>query len=182
MQPMKYLLNFLDNNAKENYYLFTLKDFRALFPYLNDNTFKTLLSRTVKAGYLTRICRNIYIFNKNMAQNGLILYHIAALLRADQFNYISLENILSEYGIISQIPINHLSIMSSGRSNIISCDQFGVIEFIHTNKKPSSILKQLSYDKKYKLWRASPKLAFQDMKSTHRNLDLINMEILHEFI
>lgn len=36
--------------------------------------------------------------------------------------------------IISQIPINRITLMSSGRSSIINCGTFGSIEFIHTKK------------------------------------------------
>ena len=84
-----------------------------------------------------------------MNYDGLMLFHIAAHLRANELNYISLETALSDAGIISQIPMHWISIKSSGRSNIISCGEFGTIEFVHTNQKPYDIMNQLSYDK---LW------------------------------
>lgn len=182
MQPMKYLMHWLDQNANSEHYLFTLQDLRALHLNLSDATFKTLLSRTVRAGYLTKVCRNIYAYKEKRFSNGLLLFHTAALLRADSFNYISLETVLSDAGIISQIPINWISIMSSGRSNKISCGEFGTIEFVHTNQQPTDIMKELTYDAPCRLWRASVSLALKDMKRTHRNTDLIDWDIANEFI
>lgn len=50
----------------------------------------------------------------------------------------------------------------------------GTIEFIHTNQKPTELIKQLTYDYKCGLWRANVALAIRDMKVTHRNCDLID--------
>ena len=182
MQPMRTLIKWLENNANNEHYLFSLQDFRALYPNLSDSAFKTLLSRTVRAGYLIRICRGLYAYKKAIPLNGLLLFHAAAHLRAHEFNYISLETVLSDAGIISQIPINWISLMSTGRSNIISCGTFGTIEFIHTNQKPNDFAKNLSYDAHCRLWRGSIAQALRDMKATHRNTDLINRDILNELI
>lgn len=182
MQSMKYLVDWLIQHANNEHYLFTLKNLKALCPTLSSSAFKTLLSRTVKAGYLIRLCRGVYAYKQKLNSSGLILFHVAALLRADEFNYISLETVLSDAGVISQIPINWISIMSSGRSYIASCGEFGTIEFVHTNQKPDHIIKQLSYDADCRLWRASVPLALRDMKATHRNCDLIDWDIANEFI
>jgi hypothetical protein len=103
-------------------------------------------------------------------------------MRSDSFNYISLETVLSDFGVISQLPINRIFIMSSGRSNIISCGEFGTIEFVHTTQKPINLRGQLTYDSNYGLWRANVPLALRDMKNTHRNCDLIDWDIANEFI
>lgn len=182
MQPRKMLINWLLRNASSEHYLFSLTDLRALFPTLSDAAFKTLLSRSVKEGPLQRVCRGLYTYKKTIPSNGLFLFHVAAYLRAHEFNYISLETALSNAGIISQVPINWITIMTSGRSNIIRCGEFGTIEFVHTNKKPSDIMNQLSYDAEYKLWSASVTLALKDMKDAHRNCDLINWSIANEFV
>lgn len=181
MQPIKYLVNWLSQHVNSEHYLFMLHDLRALFPDLSTPAFKTLMSRAVHAGYLGKVCRGLYI-NKRVSQSGLVLFHAAALLRANEFNYISLETALSDAGVISQIPINRISIVSSGRSNIISCGPLGTIEFVHTNQKPNQLIKQLHYDANCRLWRASVPLALRDMKATHRNLDLIDWNAANEFI
>lgn len=182
MQPIKYLINWLDQNANHEHYLFKLQDLRSLYPHLSYSAFKTLLSRAVQAKYLQRICRGLYIYKRAIKPSGLVLFHAAALLKANEFNYISLETVLSDAGVISQIPINWISIMSSGRSNIISCGEFGTIEFVHTCQKPIHIMHELSYDANCRLWRATVPLALRDMKTTYRNCDLIDWEIANEFI
>ena len=182
MQPMKYLNIWLDENTINKNCLFTLQDFRSLFPNLNEAAFKTLLSRSVLSGILKRICRGVYCYKRSMVQNGFILFHTAALLRADSFNYISLETALSDAGVISQVPINYISIMSSGRSGIINCGEFGTIEFVHTNQTPSDIISNITYDYNCRLWRANIIQAIRDMKATHRNSDLIDWDIVNEII
>jgi len=182
MQPMKYLRDWLEQNATNEHYLFTLHDLRALCPELSDSAFKTLLSRASRIGYLVRVCRGLYVCKKAIPADGLLLFHAVSILRAGELNYISLETALSDAGVISQIPMNWISIMSSGRSNIVSCGEFGTIEFVHTNQKPTDINTQLSYDTNCKLWRAKIRLALRDMKVTHRNCDLIDWNIANELI
>ncbi len=182
MQPIKYLHQWITQNASDNNYLFMLQDLRALYPLLSESAFRALLSRAVRAGLLVRLCRGLYLYEEAIPSDGLLLYHAAALLRANEFNYVSLETILSDAGVISQIPMNCISIMSSGRSNAISCGKFGTIEFVHTNQKPTELIDQITYDHNLGLWRASIALALRDMKATHRNCDLIDWDIANELI
>lgn len=182
MQPMKFLRNWLEQNAGAEHYLFSSHDLRPLFFNMSDSNFKTLLSRSVHAGLLLRVCRGLYAYRKEIPVDGLFLFHVAAYLRSNNFNYISLETSLSDVGIISQVPINSITIMSSGRSNTVSCGEFGFIEFVHTTQKPADIVDLLSYDSQRGLWRANISLALRDMKVTHRNCDLVDWEAAHEFI
>lgn len=163
-------------------YLFSSRDLRALFVDMSETGFRSLLSRSLKIGLLKRVCRGIYFYDKAYSSDGLFLFHVAALLRANKFNYISLETALSDAGVISQIPINTVTIMSSGRSSVITLETPGKIEFVHTNQKPENLTKQLIYDEKCKMWRAKVPLAIRDMKATHRNCDLIDWDLANELI
>lgn len=182
MQPIKYLSQWLSDNANKQHYLFAQQDFRGLFPELSESAFRALLSRAAASGLLERVCRGIYLYKRGLPSNGLLLFHIVALMRSTQFNYISLETALSDAGVISQIPINWISIMSSGRSNIISCGRFGTIECVHTEQKPGELAPNLVYDKSCGLWRATVAQALRDMKRTQRNCDLIDWDSADEFI
>lgn len=173
MQPVRCLTNALEELANSEHYLFTLNDLRALLPSSSTSAFKTLLSRAVREGYFIRLCRGLYLYKRIIPTSGLVLFHAAARLRANDFNYISLETVLSDSGLISQQPINWITIMSSGRSNKIICDPFGTIEFVHTHQQPCEIREELHYDPHCKLWRASIKQALRDMRVTKRNTDLI---------
>lgn len=176
MQPMKQLSEWLSENTDKQRYLFTFRDLRPLFSSLPDASFKTLLSRAVSSKLLIRLCRGLYLYQKSFPNDGLLLFHAAAALRANEFNYISLETALSDAGVISQVPLSWITIMSSGRSNTISCGNYGTIEFAHTNQKPADIMKSLTYDPLCGMWRASIELAIRDMKATHRNTDLIDWD------
>lgn len=182
MQPIKHLSQWLSENANNNHYIFTLRDLRPLFTDLSEASFKTLLSRAVRSKVLIRLCRGLYLYPKTQPNDGLLLFHAAAILRAEEFNYISLETALSDAGVISQIPMNFITIMSSGRSNTISCGDFGTIEFVHTNQKPNDLIDNLIYDHHCGMWHANTKQALRDMKATHRNTDLIDWDIANELI
>ncbi len=157
---------------------FTLSDLRSALPELSSGAFKALLSRASKKKLLKRICRGLYRYPHECQSTGWELYHAAARLRAHEFNYISLETALSDAGVISQIPVQWITIMSSGRSQTIECSGLGHIEFIHTKKKPAKLVEHLHYDKQCHFWRADTTLAIRDMTHTQRNLDLIDWEMV----
>lgn len=182
MQPIRTLKHILEKLADAEHYLFTLSDLHGAIPELGAVAFKALVCRAEKDGILTRVCRGLYVYPKVNAQRGFMLYHAAARLRADEFNYISLESALSDAGVISQIPMNWITLMTSGRSGIISCGTFGRIEYIHTKRRPENLAAHLSYDARCHLWRASVALALMDMNITRRSNDLIDMEAANEFI
>jgi hypothetical protein len=182
MQSIRHLTQSLASLATAEHYLFAPDDLRALLPNVSDSAFKTLLSRAVRGGYLARVCRGLYLYEHVDYPRGLVLFHAAARLRADTFNYISLETALSDAGVISQIPINWVALMSSGRSSTIRCGAWGTIEFVHTCKGPDDVASQLHYDARCHLWRASVGLAVQDMRATRRNMDLIDWSIVNESV
>lgn len=181
-QPTRRLMRDLARLASKERYLFTPDDLRALVPDLSDGAYKTLLSRAVSQGHLARVCRGLYLFEPVNPSGGLVLFHAAARLRATQFNYISLETALSDSGVISQIPINWITLMSSGRSSRISCGRWGTIEFVHTRQKPQDLVRDVHYDSRCRLWRATPKQALRDMKAAKRSMDLIDWSVANEFV
>ncbi len=180
MQAIRQLTRALSDLASPEHCLFTQTDLRAVLPALTDAALKTLLSRAVTEGHLARVCRGIYLYPRVDHHRGLLLFHAAARLRADGFNYISLETALSDAGVISQIPINRITLMSSGRSNIIGCGSWGAIEFVHTGKRPDEIAGQLRYDARCHLWRATVAQALRDMRDTRRNMDLVDWSVVNE--
>lgn len=182
MQPIRQLAQVLENLADDEHHLFTLADMQGALPGYSPGAFRALASRAEKTGLLRRVCRGLYLYPKVNPTQGLILYHAAARLRAAEFNYISLESALSDAGVISQIPINWVTLMSSGRSQIMECGDFGTIEFIHTQKQAGDLANQLTYDPRCHLWRAGISLAIKDMKAARRSLDLIDEEAAGELV
>lgn len=177
MQPIRQLAQVLESLANDEHHLFTLSDLQGALPGSTPGAFRALVSRAEKTGLLRRVCRGLYLYPKVHYSRGLLLFHAAARLRAGEFNYISLESALSEAGVISQIPLNWITLMSSGRSQIIACGDFGTIEFIHTRKRAADLAGQLSYDPRCHLWRATVALAIKDMKAAKRSLELIDWDL-----
>jgi len=173
MQPLKELALTLDSLAGGKHSLFATSDLEAVFG--DYEHLPVLLSRAVKAGLLKRVCRGIYLYPKAGYPQGDLLFHTAARLRADEFNYISLETALSDAGLISQVPMNWITLMSSGRSHTVDCGEFGHIEFIHTEQRPEEVAGELTYDPARRLWRASEKQALRDMRVTRRSMDLVQI-------
>ena len=180
MQPLKKLSQVLETLADREHCLFTPSDLSAALP--DCRQLPVLLSRAAKAGVLRRVCRGIYLYPKTYYPSGHLLFHAAARLRADAFNYISLETALSDAGVISQAPINWITLFSSGRSHVVDCGDFGHIEFVHTAQRPEDLRSELSYDSQCHLWRASVRQALRDMKAARRNMDLVDEEAAHELV
>jgi predicted transcriptional regulator of viral defense system len=180
MQPMRKLESVLGSLADAEHYLFTNSDFAGVFP--SRPGLAVLLCRAQKAGVLKRVCRGIYLYPRVAFPRGMVLFHAAARLRASGFNYLSLETALSDAGVISQVPINWITLMSSGRSQVVDCGSFGRIEFVHTAQLPAELARELTYEPERRLWRASVRLALRDMKATRRPQDLLNPEVIHELV
>jgi predicted transcriptional regulator of viral defense system len=182
MRPIKKLTTVLESITDEEHCLFTLSDLHGAMPEQSSSGFKALVCRAEKDGLLKRVCRGVYLYRTAKLAQGLLLYHAAARLRAGEFNYISLESALSDAGVISQIPMNWITVMSSGRTTTVSCGAFGSIEFIHTKRRPENLASHLTYDMRCHLWRASVELALKDMNVTRRTTDLVDMEAVDELV
>ncbi len=157
----------------ENNYLLCTNDLRSLLPDISDKAFKSLIYRMCEKGDLIRLIKNIYLFKFNDTKKGNILYHLVNKLRDNHFNYLSLETVLIQEGIISQQMLQWITVMTTGRSNIIHCGDYGTIEFVHTKRDSQSILEHLSYNKELGLWVADVELSKQDMRYAHRTMELV---------
>jgi len=175
MQPIQRLEQWLlTSHSTRTGCVYSTASFRSLFPDLSPGAYRTLLHRAEKRGVLERVCQGVYQYAGAPDNSGLILFHAAALLRARHFNYIGLETVLSEAGLISQIPMAWITLVSTGRSATVNCGRFGTIEFVHTERAMSQIIGELSYDSARHLYRASPELALADMRRFNRStIDMI---------
>ncbi|GAB7140113.1 hypothetical protein RsTz2092_00610 [Deferribacterales bacterium RsTz2092] len=178
MQPIKRLTAVLDTIADEGHYIFNVADFVPIFADISIASLRNLFSRAVKCGLLVRMCRNVYLYPKVKYRRGFELYHVAARLRENALCYLTMESVLSEAGFISQLPLGHITLMTNGRSGVISCGVWGNIEFIHTKRSIESLANDLTYDARYGLWRANESLAIKDMQFAKRP----TMELVNEYV
>lgn len=182
MNGGKKLRNVLETLAGPEQFLFCLNDFAPVFSELSPSALKMLISRAIQNGDLEPVCRGLYLYPRTSFPGGSVLYRAAAKLRAGYFNYISLESALSDAGVISQIPLQWITLMSGGRSTIVRCGKWGTIEFVHTAKKPEAVAERLLYDDRCGLWRAPVSLAIEDMKACRRSLDLVDWSVVNELV
>lgn len=182
MNALSHLSSTLKKLATPERYLFTQSDLSSVLPDHSRAALQLVLSRAVKKGVLERACRGLYMYPDAKPHDGLVLYHAAAKLRAADFNYLSLESVLSDAGVISQVPMGWITLMSSGRNRLVDCGNWGRIEYIHTQRPAAKLVEHLTWDQRTHLWRASVALALQDLKYTHRSQDLIDWEMANELV
>ena len=148
---------------------------------LHSNTTKALaacLSRLTEKGVLIRAIKGVYVYGFSEHKTKFILEHIAKAMRRGEYTYVSLESILSEYGVISQIPIDRLTLMTTGRKGEYKTP-FGVIELTHTKRSINDILIN-SVDVYRPLRIATKHAALRDLYRVGRNTHLIDKGLIDD--
>lgn len=168
-------INVLREQARKGKYIFSNQDLHKFFPNDSFKTFNEGLKRLVKSGILKHACRNVYINEEAKQFDSYTIERIAKTLRRGEYNYISLESMLSEYGVISQIPMDRITVMTTGRKGNYKTS-YGVIEFTHTKRSIKDILDNTSQVKERPLRMALKKTALRDIKRVGRNTHLIHSE------
>ncbi len=101
---------------------------------------------------------------------------LALSLREDELCYISFEDALSRWSVISQIPMI-LILGTTGESGFYKT-RFGSIEFVHVPHSHEVIMSNTT--EPYDTIRLAKKLfAFEDLKRIDRNMHLIDYEELY---
>lgn len=170
----KELFKVLDLTDKNGVWSFGIELLRMYFPHESNASLNVSLKRHVDSGLLVNICRNFYSNPRAKSMPAMPLYALPQLLRSSERFYLSLETALSDYGLISQMP-NRLVFMTSGRSQEFKTP-YGIIEFVHSNRKLSSFYDNCKYDQHYGFYVADPKKAVRDAMRTKRSIDLIDFE------
>ncbi len=179
MQSVVYLREMLSQIASSEHFVFSRKELKVFLAGKAEQNINMILSRCVKAGFLKRICNGLFLYAKVSFDSSIVLPKVVSKLRGNSLNYISMESVLCEEGFISQQMMNWLVVMTGGRSGIIDCGDFGSVEFIHTQKKISTISKNIHLDRRTGLLKADATLAYRDMVSAKRkSLDLVNKDLI----
>ncbi|WP_240905052.1 type IV toxin-antitoxin system AbiEi family antitoxin [Shewanella chilikensis] len=123
--------------------VFTNSDLAKIFHQDNERALRAGIKRLQDDGLLTRMINGVYLFNLAQSKGSDTLEQIAKTIRRGEYNYLSLESALSDYGVISQIPVDRLTVMTTGRSGEFKTP-LGTIEFTHTKRNPINILENTS--------------------------------------
>ena len=159
---------------KKGRYVFSKHDLAKLFPADSPKTFTEALARHVRNGLIERASRGVYINRAATSFDGYTIERIAIVLRSGYYSYISLESALSEYGVISQIPVDRLTIMTTGRSSICQTT-YGTLEFTHTERSVKDVLRHSIKIEGRPLRIATKQSAWRDLKRVGRNTELVNL-------
>lgn len=169
----------LNDWSRQGRYVFTLADLAKIFHEDKPRTLRATLQRLTADGLLEHPVRGVYLYSLSPQRGDAhTLEHIARALRRGMYNYVSLESALSEHGAISQVPLDRLTVMTTGRRGTYTTP-FGTIEFIHTQRAPATLLRGVR-EVGRPLRLATAATAFRDLKRVGRNTYLVDpTEIEH---
>lgn len=153
-------------------YVYTLHDLGRIFPEDSLKTLKEGVARLVRSGLLQRVCRGVYVYALARSRDSHTIERIAKALRRGEYNYVSNESALSEYGAISQAPVDRLTVMTTGRRGTYRTP-YGTIEFTHTSRSFLDVLAGMR-DVGRPLRLATPQAAWRDLKRVGRNTHLVD--------
>jgi len=128
-------------------------------------------------GLLRRVAWGLYVNPAASSKNRWIGEEIAKALRPGQLSYLSLESILSEYGVISRIPVSRMTVMTTGASGLIEAP-YGEIEFTHTKRSVAEIIKRTLMPKGRPLRIATLEAAVRDLLRVGRNVNMMDLRVL----
>lgn len=158
--------------------LFSRADLGKLFDE-EGSTLSSTIGRMLSNSALTRISRGLF-FNPRATQLGEnFIEKIALRLRRGEYCYVSLESAASQWGVISQIPISRLTVMTTGREGEFHTP-FGTIEFVHTKVSPEEILANTVEWPGHPMRYATKQRAVRDLRVCHRSEDLIDWSEVHD--
>ena len=162
--------------------IFTTADLRQILPAQSEGQVRTEISRLIEEGILERARRSLYVNRRSgCGREGFILEEMAVVIRRGFVNYLSLESVLSEYGAISQIMLDRITVMTTGPRGEFRT-QWGVIEFTHTARDPETIRPILLYDDRRSLPLVRPPVALRDLRRVGRNVDMVDMEEYYDIL
>ncbi len=166
-------LNELDR--QEGLWLFTTAMLKVVFLNESDTVLNRSLYRHVAAGFITQVKKGLYANDRALSAPLHKMEALVPYLRPEQFNYVSQESRLSDLGMISQMPINHLTLMTTGRKQTFET-YYGTVEFTHTSRSPEYILENTTFNKSTGLLEATEECALKDLRRAGRNLDLVDTQ------
>lgn len=117
---------------------FKSRELGRIFDEKNE-TLRSTIRRLVAARLLLRVARDLYWMDSPSDKGIPAIEELAAALRSGESNYIGMESAASLWSVISQIPVDRLTVVTTGREGEFKTP-FGVIEFTHTAASPNEIV------------------------------------------
>jgi predicted transcriptional regulator of viral defense system len=172
-------INLLAALDRVGVYVLTRGDLWKAFPSEKEKAFEKSLQRLVTDGILERVSKGIYVNAFSTRRRGRVVEDISAVLRRGHFSYLSRESMLSEYGLISQVPLNRITLMTTGARGVYTTP-YGVIEFNHTKRCTAELIGRTLSMKGRPLRLATSQAALVDLFCARRNVGMVNQDELLE--
>ena len=152
-------------------YVYLKRDLAKIFNESGNNLDQSV-KRLVARGVLTRAAQSVYLFAYSSRIGATTIEEVAATLRRGEHVFVALESALSQWGLISQIPIDRLTLVTTGGKGVFRTP-YGVIEFNHTNRGRAEIRANIIDRPGHPLPIANAEYALAGLRRARRNLDLI---------
>ena len=167
------LLRVLDEWDKKGKWVFIMRDLYLLFSKESPQIVKDSLVRHTKSGLIERICKGVYANPRALSKERVydILGYVSNFIREKAFSYLSLETVLSENNVISQIPFRYTFVSRLASAEFHT--PYGTIEYTQTKRNPKGFFKNCYYDRQREIWVAKTKQAVADAYAFNRAVDLI---------
>ncbi|MGK5061093.1 type IV toxin-antitoxin system AbiEi family antitoxin [Janthinobacterium sp. LB3P112] len=169
MQAMRTLAE-LD---RQGVYVLTKGDLAKAFSAEQEKALEKSLQRLVSDGIVQRVARGVYLNPMAKSKTSRVVEDIAAVLRRGHYSYVSRESMLSEYGVISQVPMRRITLMTTGTSGVYDTP-YGTIEFTHTKRRPAEIIRRTVSVKDRPLRLATKEAAVRDLVRSGRNVNMMD--------
>lgn len=173
------LLSALDKLEGMKRHVISVKRFSKFFPNDKEKTFKAGLDRAIRNGLLVRAARGVLVNPRSKYFGHYTLEWIARTMRPADISYVSLETVLSQHGVISQIMIDRITIMTTGRSGEIKTP-YGVIELTHTKRSFLDIVESTYEVEDQPLKIATVETALRDLRRVGRNMHLVDVSVIEK--
>jgi hypothetical protein len=138
---------------------------------------KRVVQKALRDQVLQRVARGVFVNLHARSRKSYLIEEIACVLRRGYFNYVSLESVLSEFGVISQIMISRITIMTTGPKGTFRTP-YGVIEFTHSARSFDSLVARTLHIEGRPLRIATKRAGVADLLRVSRNTGMIDWEEL----
>lgn len=160
-------------------YVLSKGDLGKAFPGEKEKAFEKSLQRLVADGILQRVAKGVYVNAMAASRKGRVIEDIASVLRRGHFSYLSRESMLAEYGVISQVPISRITLMTTGANGLYQTP-YGTIEFTHTKRRTAELIARTMSVEGRPLRIATRQAAVADLVRAGRNINMIDMTELED--
>lgn len=161
-------------------YLYRKRELSLLFGEQGP-TLDSTIRRLSRSGLLTSVTRDVYLWELRWPYGRSVALDLANFLRPGEFNYESLESAASRWGLISQVPVGHVMVVTTGSPGEVPVGREGLIEFVHTDESLESLLDSGVVSRPdTTLPIASMRRTADDLVRYGRSLDLIDWEELED--